>query len=1738
MAWLTGWESAKRIKIDAVAAKVPAAQSNFLLPLVLSAAAGAGARDVTDVFTVLGANKLKLAVTQSDGTTQLNVCVAYWDATAQKALLFVGLASLTASTSLYLYYDAGQADNATYVGVPGSTAADAAIPAKYLRVFHSTGEYPAELLADDFTGTSGPPNASKWAYVGNQAALNTNQWYADNYGSTTGKTYYSRSVQTFSSADTIDFSIDFAQGTYSAAANNMAALLQIHDGTNWGAYILLGQNASNVKRYAAGYPGMVPAAEVNSSVTSGKFRILVENGKPRVWYWNATNARWEWNGDENGLLLDWTVPSTYYIQFGNTSGAYQYSRLYCDNFRAAKCVRTAKGLWVPTVGTFAAGDVVSSPLGVGLNFNTSQRLRGGSASAGTAMNAGYTISGLVKPTDLTGDQRPYGVDFLAIVKSCQSTLGKPRYLHRKSNGTWTSHDVTATPPTGQWQTIGQTWTGTTTQTLPSYLAGADVTGGSTTSNWPPDTVDTGAASTKYFGIGECDFPGASQRFNGAVALAVFLNTVEGANWHFTFDAAANDQLLNLSAPGTSSGLTITISPAGAVSEGATWSPDGGVTNYVSGELAPLADGTYSVTYADTTSYKGPAGDQITVTGATGVNRTWTYNLCDVTITANPTAAATEGAAWSIDGGAVWRDFGTTATVWAGNYSVITTDTYTYLAPAPLPVTATAGGTVNGALDFTPRAYGQVIVDLAPAAAVQEMCKWRLWHATKGYVSGYCNSGAVVAVPEGHDYTVKYAGRPYRWTPPADDAITALAGVKRITSGAFALVEAGTVKTVATGVTAAMPWGYPTQAFSACNHYGQAVFFRKLDADATISYALSDDAYTFAATAALTGHGSINQAYDFSTVYARNVWGDYGWIWCNSSTNVNGGETAPQFNTDKTVIGEPYYTYNVAMSGARAPAAVLSYCIEQWNGMVSGYSYLSGPFRIWAATHYQGNKIATKLHESGGAPNADSCVCVAMTYNRNRAGAFDANPYNFNYLFWSYQNDKVASPSSSLRYHKQTAGYAIGTYQTPTWSAEATIAGVDIHNAMNFRAVGCLTDDKVGVVYRANATGQPLKLLVGNHTAGFTTILDVTNTAGASDIVPGDYGFTSVATGGDTVAGDLYVFYVVDNGDSTQSIRYRVYDFGTGTLSAERVLVDSATLKHNNITAPYYTFYRFAVAFHTSAHEIKAAVLHGRHAPAGYAIDGAWQNHLYFGQVRLLGCAVSTGDRGLAAGLGIGGRLIVNTYNISTRQWDYPEPFDAYPSRRFSDDHNYAIAAMGPDKRAWVLVGGREESAAVKTDLKLTRTAYPLDSPQFTDPATQMENFGSPAGVTSGRGYKMMHVVANNAHVSYLPINEAQNTAKFCVQEYTPGTGWRGERCLSKNYSYTYGDAYCGQQFTGGGSRQFVKEKAADPTFWVHGLDLRVDSYYGSNAFSPVAYVLKIVPQGGGHYKAYRMNGEQIWDSATDQPLDMFKPWLFDAVFVEIPFFQWYFNKTTGQDRTAIPNHVYKDYLTFTGSTVCAVGDTMYVKNHWYRCSAVAGSGTIRATVDDTIFSSTPVSRSTVVDNEVTWQECGWALTTANCIQSYSTNCDVHPDGTVLMECGGNGVGALTGWKQMVYKPATGKWEISTVPYDGSGSIFALDGTLFQIVGQSTSVWNTRASQDKGATWQPTKPWLNSGGAMLWGGYFQSRLSGNSVDYQFASMGQFWGEAYVGALAIGAAKEFPLQFPMQSYSQYFAQGSEV
>ena len=133
---------AKRIKLEVDHTKVDKYLKHFPVLINLGNNSGYNNKDTNNIFDELTYNqRLKIAITKEDGTTQLPVEIEYWSTTysgTPQAQLWtkVPLVEVTKPTTLCLYYDKTKSDNTDYIGDTSSIQAQKVWDDDFIAVYH------------------------------------------------------------------------------------------------------------------------------------------------------------------------------------------------------------------------------------------------------------------------------------------------------------------------------------------------------------------------------------------------------------------------------------------------------------------------------------------------------------------------------------------------------------------------------------------------------------------------------------------------------------------------------------------------------------------------------------------------------------------------------------------------------------------------------------------------------------------------------------------------------------------------------------------------------------------------------------------------------------------------------------------------------------------------------------------------------------------------------------------------------------------------------------------------------------------------------------------------------------------------------------------------------------------------------------------------------------------------------------------------------------------------------------------------------------------------------------------------------------------------------------------------------------------------------------------------------------------------------------------------------------------
>jgi len=178
MAWLGTWE--KRRKVVVSNTNIGSNLTHFPLLLTLGTSVGTGNTDVSSIFDELtsDANRTKIAFTKTDGTTQLYAEIEKWDDTNETAVIWISKSDLVlasgVTTDVYMYYDATQDANTTYIGDTNSEVAENVWDSNYKVVQHlsdganTSGTYDSTSNDNDGTKTgAAEPAVTTSGKIGN-----------------------------------------------------------------------------------------------------------------------------------------------------------------------------------------------------------------------------------------------------------------------------------------------------------------------------------------------------------------------------------------------------------------------------------------------------------------------------------------------------------------------------------------------------------------------------------------------------------------------------------------------------------------------------------------------------------------------------------------------------------------------------------------------------------------------------------------------------------------------------------------------------------------------------------------------------------------------------------------------------------------------------------------------------------------------------------------------------------------------------------------------------------------------------------------------------------------------------------------------------------------------------------------------------------------------------------------------------------------------------------------------------------------------------------------------------------------------------------------------------------------------------------------------------------------------------------------------------------------------------------
>jgi PKD repeat protein len=233
-------------------------------------------------------------------------------------------------------------------------------------------------------------------------------------------------------------------------------------------------------------------------------------------------------------------------------------------------------------------------------------------------------------------------------------------------------------------------------------------------------------------------------------------------------------------------LTVSISPAGAVTAGAMWNVDGGSWQASGTTVSGITVGSHGVAFKDVAGWTTPSSQTATISNGTTTSLSGAYvqQTGSLTVSISPAGAVTAGAMWNVDGGS-WQTSGTTVSgITVGSHAVAFNNNVAgWTAPSSQTATITNGTTtsLSGTYVQQPQS-GSLTVTIGPYAAVSDGA---MWNVDGG---NWQTSGADVPNLSAGPHTVAFCGV-QGWATPSSQTVTVTSGQTTSLTGAYTPVYA-------------------------------------------------------------------------------------------------------------------------------------------------------------------------------------------------------------------------------------------------------------------------------------------------------------------------------------------------------------------------------------------------------------------------------------------------------------------------------------------------------------------------------------------------------------------------------------------------------------------------------------------------------------------------------------------------------------------------------------------------------------------------------------------------------------------------------------------------------------------------------------------------------------------------------------------------------------------------------------
>jgi len=345
---------------------------------------------------------------------------------------------------------------------------------------------------------------------------------------------------------------------------------------------------------------------------------------------------------------------------------------------------------------------------------------------------------------------------------------------------------------------------TAEQNLPINVSYAQQIGALTVTIGPPEVVSAGA----QWRVGEGQWFDSGQTQSGIPVGNQTITYKEVAGWSLPGETSVtilNEQTVTVSGTYTQQIGHLKVIIQSPAPDGAQWRIDGGEWVDSGETISGLSAGTHIVSYKTIPGWISPEDDTVEITDSSLTeitSRLYIQQTGSLRVTILPSAAATAGARWRVDGGD-WRGTGYIEPgLTVGIHTVEFEEIGGWAATGIQIVSIEDSQTTEVTGDYT-KTSGALTVTLEPVEAVRAGAKWRVnrgqWLDSGETVTGLGTAG---------DHLVEY-NTVFGWTTPSpSQEVVTISGSETTTTSAIYVQQTGSLTVNITpedAITAGAQW---------------------------------------------------------------------------------------------------------------------------------------------------------------------------------------------------------------------------------------------------------------------------------------------------------------------------------------------------------------------------------------------------------------------------------------------------------------------------------------------------------------------------------------------------------------------------------------------------------------------------------------------------------------------------------------------------------------------------------------------------------------------------------------------------------------------------------------------------------------------------------------------------------------------------------------------------------------------